>query len=253
MKEVRVWKDGKESTAIAAEERELSIKVNGEDIADLMMSPGFEREAVVGFLAGEGLIEGLDDLRGMDISGSEANVKVRGDVASKCKRYLSSDCMGGWRTRITEEGVRVESSFRVDAKDINENMKRLQRESLTWKKTGGVHSSVLVFGHDFTVIEDVSRHVALDKVIGRGLLEGADFPSSYILTTGRMPGDMVIKGARVGIPLIASRAAPIYSGIQCAREVGMTLVGFVRGEGMNIYTFPDRIILYSSPGKDNLG
>jgi formate dehydrogenase accessory protein FdhD len=241
MKKVRVWKGGKESTALVAEERELTIRVDGEDIATLMLSPGYEEECVTGFLVGEGLVTGLQDILALHVSGSEAKVKTRRGLISRCRPYLSSDCVGGWRTRVQERGTKVESSFKVGAEEISENMKRLQGGSKIWKKTGGVHSAVLVFGEDFTVIEDISRHVSLDKVIGRGLIKGADFSSSYILTTGRLPGDMVVKAARVGIPIMVSRAAPLLSGIQWAEEAGVTLVGFARGRSMNIYTFPDRI------------
>ncbi|NOZ76757.1 MAG: formate dehydrogenase accessory sulfurtransferase FdhD [Euryarchaeota archaeon] len=241
MKRVRVWKNGVETTALVAEEKELSVNLNGRTVAELLMSPGLEKEAVIGFLAGEGLIKCMDDILEIEMTDAEARVRTRTGPATGCRRYLSSDCAGGWRTRTAEEGVKVESSLRVEAGELVENMKRLHRGSRVWRETGGVHSTVHVWGRDFTIIEDVSRHVALDKAIGRGMMAGADFPNSYILTTGRLPGDMVIKLARVGIPLVASRAAPVYSGIQCALETGVTLVGFLRGERMNIYTFPDRI------------
>jgi len=90
-------------------------------------------------------------------------------------------------------------------------------------------------------MEDVGRHNAVDKVIGRGLIEGENFTRSFMISTGRLSADMVIKCARAGIPLVASKAAPLESGVLAAEMNGLTLVGFVRGYRLHVYTRPRRV------------
>lgn len=130
----------------------------------------------------------------------------------------------------------------MSSEKILEKMRELREKSRTWKKTGGVHSVALVKDENFLLVEDISRHIAVDKVIGLAVRKGVGLSESYILTSGRLPGDMVIKAARVNVPVIASRTAPLSSGVECAHKCNLTLVGFVRGNKMNIYTHPRRII-----------
>ena len=101
----------------------------------------------------------------------------------------------------------------------------------------------LVNKNEFIAIEDISRHVAVDKVIGAGALNNSDFSRSFIVYSGRMPADMLIKIARVGIPILASNAAPTSSGFSVAEQSGVTMIGFVRENRFNIYTHPQRILV----------
>jgi FdhD protein len=90
-------------------------------------------------------------------------------------------------------------------------------------------------------MEDVGRHNAVDKVIGKGLLAGVSFARSFLISTGRLSADIVVKCAMAGIPLVASKAAPLESGIVAAEMSGLTLVGFARGSRLNVYTCPERV------------
>jgi formate dehydrogenase accessory protein FdhD len=114
----------------------------------------------------------------------------------------------------------------------------------TFRKTGGVHVAAIYNGEDVEALaEDIGRHNAVDKVIGIGALNRTDFSACFLALSGRLTGDIVFKAARVGVPIVASLAAAIDSGITMARNTGLTLVGFVRGNRMNIYTFPERVCL----------
>ena len=129
----------------------------------------------------------------------------------------------------------------IDARDIIEDMEYLKEHALIWSKTASVHVAQLVY-HDKRIIrEDVSRHVAVDKVIGAAAREGYDFSQCYITYSGRMPADMLIKVIRVGIPIIISNAAPAGSGIDVALAGNITMIGFVRGDRFTIYTAPERV------------
>ncbi len=239
---VRALKDGVEGWDDVALERDVRLVVNGKTIASVKLSPGYEREFAIGYCLGEGFIREKEAIKSVEVGEAEIRVLADEGALAAYERYISSECLTGWRTRIKEEGIRVGSEARFSAEEIFKNMRRMQKQSELWRRTGGVHSAALVCGERFLLVEDVSRHVAIDKVIGLAAEAGIDFGRSYILTSGRMPGDMVIKAARVGVPLIASRTAPIFSGILAAERTGLTLIGFVRGRRMNIYTHAWRVV-----------
>ena len=241
---VRMWRNGREVLDEVARERELRMLVNGMQVALLRLSPGHERELAYGYCLGEGLIRSAGDVEEVKLDETCLHVKLRGMLAEqKLERYLSSDCISGWRSSVREERIEVSSSASFSTKQLSDWMKLMQELSLVWKSTGGVHTAMLASEGRYMLVEDVSRHIAVDKVIGMALLEGMDFGSSCLLTSGRVPGDMVVKAARAGIPVIASRTAPLFSGILSAERAGVTLVGFLRGSRMNIYTHPGRLEL----------
>ena len=112
----------------------------------------------------------------------------------------------------------------------------------SWQKTGGTHVAGIVYKNKFIVKEDVSRHVAVDKVIGYGILNNFDLNECYIIYSGRMPANMVKKLSNTDIPLLASNAAPMASGIDYGKKSNVTIVGFLRGKRFNVYTNPKRIL-----------
>jgi formate dehydrogenase accessory protein FdhD len=133
----------------------------------------------------------------------------------------------------------------VEAQVIADSVNHLNSVAETFRKTGGVHVAAICRSDGNLVVfaEDVGRHNAVDKVIGMCALNKTDFGKCFLALSGRLTGDIVLKAARVGIPIIASLAAAIDSGIALAKEVDLTLIGFVRGRRMNIYNFPERIDL----------
>jgi len=112
-----------------------------------------------------------------------------------------------------------------------------------FKATGGLHDSAVFKANGIMVAfsEDVGRHNTVDKVIGQGFLNKENFAECFMIITGRVPGDMIYKAAKVGLPIVASVAAVLNSGISSAEKANVTLVGFVRNKHMNIYTCPQRI------------
>lgn len=180
-----------------------------------------------------------------NISIEENNIRAEIDLADfdiRKELVVGLDCFGGWRTKIEFVG-KVESDYTINKDDLKEGFAKLKKAAVVWQKTGGTHVAGLVYEDNFIAIEDVSRHVAVDKVIGAAAIKKYDFSKSFIVYSGRMPADMLIKIARVGIPIIASNAAPTSSGFSVAEEARITMLGFVRGERFNIYTHPHRISL----------
>jgi FdhD protein len=123
--------------------------------------------------------------------------------------------------------------------------RELNERSGTYKETGGTHAAMLssMEGNLTIFAEDVGRHNAVDKVVGAGVLRGVDLGACVLVLTGRLSGEIVLKAARVGITVIASVAGPLESGVRIAEAVGITLVGFVRGRRMNVYSYEERIAL----------
>ena len=238
---VRVGKETLEIEEIISDDQEIKVIVNKTVIGTFSMSPSHLKEFIVGYLLGEGLLSSKDDITKLEIENK--TIKVETDLADfdlRRELVMSSDCFGGMRSKI-DLTKKVESEYNISKEMVLEASKNLRERSTVWSATGGTHIAAIVNEDNFIAIEDVSRHVAIDKVVGAAELQGIDFSNSFMFSSGRMPGDMIIKIARVGIPIIASKSAPTSSGYMVGEEANVTIIGFVRGNRFNIYTHPERI------------
>jgi len=236
--------EGKPSKVVETivNDEEIEMIINNSVSRRFSISPNSLREFTVGYLLGEGLTGSVDNINNISIEENIINAEIDlDDFDIRKELVVGSDCFGGWRTKIEFVG-KVKSDFTISKEALIEAFGKLKKEAKVWQETGGTHVAGLVYEDNFIAIEDVSRHVAVDKVIGAGALKNYDFSKSFIVYSGRMPADMLIKIARVGIPIIASNAAPTSSGFSVAEEARVTMLGFVRGERFNIYTHPHRII-----------
>jgi FdhD protein len=223
-------------------DEEIEMIINNSVSRRFSISPNSLREFTVGYLLGEGLTGSVDNINKISIEENIINAEIDlDDFDIRKELVVGSDCFGGWRTKIEFVG-KVKSDFTISKEALIEAFDKLKKEAKVWQATGGTHIAGLVYQDNFIAIEDVSRHVAVDKVIGACALKNYDFSKSFIVYSGRMPADMLIKIARVGIPIIASNAAPTSSGFSVAEEARVTMLGFVRGKRFNIYTHPHRII-----------
>ena len=224
-------------------DEEIEMTINKSVSRRFSISPNSLKEFTVGYLLGEGLTGSVDNITNISIEENVINAEIDlVDFDIRKELVVGSDCFGGWRTKIEFVG-KVKSDFKISKEALIDAFVKLKKEAKVWQETGGTHVAGLVYEDEFVAMEDVSRHVAVDKVIGAGALKNYDFSKSYIVYSGRMPADMLIKIARVGIPIIASNAAPTSSGFAVAEEARVTMLGFVRGERFNIYTHPNRIII----------
>lgn len=223
----------------------------------------------IGYCLGEGLIKDYSDIESIRLDGTNVLITTRlshdpeedmeqdgivqerkGNCQHACVCRLleyngvNSDNAGGIRSDI-ETIDPIVSDLTIDATQIIKDIKHLTDEAKVWQKTAGVHVAQLKYRDNIIIREDVSRHVAVDKVIGAAAKEGYDFSQSYISYSGRMPADMLIKVIRVGIPIIISNAAPAASGIDVARLGNITMVGFVRDSRFTVFTAPERVNLKS--------
>lgn len=224
-------------------DEEIELIINKTLSRRFSISPNSLKEFAVGYMLGEGLAVSIENITEVEIQERTINVEIDlADFDIRKELVVGSDCFGGWRRKI-ELVDEVESDYQIAKEDLFEAFNTLREKAKVWQETGGTHVAGLVSENEFIAIEDVSRHVAVDKVIGAGALNKSDFSRSFVVYSGRMPADMLIKIARVGIPILASNAAPTSSGFSVAEQSGVTMIGFVREDRFNIYTHPQRILV----------
>lgn len=219
----------------------ITLTINGEISRSLSAIEDSLKEFAVGYLFNENMVKSLDDIGEINVDGNQIHAEIDDTLLKTNETVLCSDSAGGWRSKIKTVNP-IESDFQVSAKELIARIEELKDNAEIWQATGGTHVAGIVHNGEFVVKEDVSRHVAVDKVIGYGILNDFDLSNSYVIYSGRMPADMVIKMTRVGVPVLASNAAPAHSGYKIAKKGNVTLVGFLRGQRCNIYNNQNRVI-----------
>ncbi len=230
----------------------VNISVNDNYVITLLATPEFKKELVLGWLFDEGVLQSIDEVTEIIENQDMINVKTKDPIEEEklrvvsVSRLLTTACglsASKFFNTISEVNDRyVKSNYKVKASNILQMMQTIDKGKL-FRLTGGVHVAALFEKGEFIALaEDIGRHNSVDKVIGIGILNNVNFTNSVLVSSGRQPADMVLKAVKMGIPIVASRAAPIRSGIIAAEKNGVTLVCFVREQRMNVYTHPDRIL-----------
>jgi len=233
-------------TDTVAEERPIALYVNLRHHVTLLCSPTELKELAVGHVLSEGVAKSVDEIEDVRVSLEEGACYVKlvkgtptEDETPKPKSSRVSDRAKQKTVRIRK----VESNMRVKAKTLYECVQWLNTEAKVFRKTGGTHAAAL-FTEDGAMVaffEDVGRHNAVDKVIGKAALNKIRLGRCFLVLSGRLTGEIVFKAMQTGLPLAGSLAAATDWGIAVADEAGITLAGFVRKGRMNIYTHPERI------------
>ncbi len=238
-----------------AEEVPFHLFVNSTFWATILCSPTNLKELAVGHLLSEGILKSIEEIEQVTLKEKEntcivkltPNVKVedRVRISRLHTRVIASAC--GSSSPYQYKGVtpKVESNLQVKAQVIFDSVNQLNFKAEGFRQTGGLHVAA-IYKSDGTLVslaEDVGRHNAVDKAIGMAALSKVDFGVCFVALSGRISGDVAFKAAKVGLPIVASLAAALSSGIATAEESKVTLAGFVRGKRLNIYTVPERIII----------
>lgn len=233
------WSDFNDELVV---EEHLHIILNGQKLVSIACSPEYTRELAVGYLVSEGFIRQYQDL---------STVKVphplQVEVETTCPVDLSAPgqintCMGRGSGAQVQPREYPSDSQPWSPAHLLKLIAELDASSLTFKKTGGVHSAALG-SHQGTLIryEDIGRHNAVDKVIGHAFLQQIPLYDKCLLLSGRIASEILLKIARAGFPMIVSRSAPTYKAVNRAEELGVTVVGFARGSRFNLYCHEHRI------------
>jgi FdhD protein len=260
-KDVEVLHIDREGSALRTEwtarEFPLTIMLNGEQLVTVLCSPGELPALTVGFLFSEGFIRTKEEVTGLTLDDERGIVRIRtaGDKTADeklfAKRVLTTGCgrgMAFYSYADLDRKKKVLSDLRVTPEAVLSLSRRFQGASDLYRQTHGVHSAALCDPENILVFaEDIGRHNAVDKVLGRCLLEGITVADRILITSGRISSEILFKTAGSGIPVLVSKSAPTDMGVDLARELSVTLIGFVRGGGMNVYAGQERIDLLGWP------
>lgn len=253
-KRIDLLTDAEKRTAEpVAIEAPINIYLNGKYLITLLATPRLEKELALGWLFDEGVLQSLGEIKEVTANDNDIAVTTKRPLPEErvrvlgVTRILTTACglsIGKFLRAISEAAEAfVRSDYEVEAGEIIRMLQELDDRSKLFELTGGTHASALFEkGRLVAFAEDVGRHNAIDKVVGITVQSKVDFSRCVLVSSGRQPADMVLKAARMGIPILASKASPIRSGIVAAKKTGVTLICFVRENRMNVYTYPDRIL-----------
>jgi len=252
------------ATDRAATEEPLEIRLHGRPFAVIMRTPGADRELAAGFLLAERVLRSPDDLGTIEYCADPraehpenvVNATLVGQTPETLERLLADrrqvamNASCGLCGRLTIESLAAEGpalrvAWTIGADVLIQIPDRLRAAQRVFDETGGLHAAGLFTpdGRLETMAEDVGRHNAVDKVVGRMLMHDRLPLSDFLLfVSGRTSFEIVQKAFIAGIPMVAAVSAPSTLAIDLARDCGVTLVGFLRGSGFNIYAHPERVV-----------
>lgn len=229
-----------------AQEFPVRLTVNGRELATLIASPHQLNFLVAGFLRNQGFVEVLDDILQLGVCAEfgAAQVRLRGEIPERLQPTLTSGCGTGISFNLQTGSATLPrpaaNRQRVTPAAIFTLMRELQRRAEQYRSHGGIHSAAVGDGEKLLLYaEDLGRHNTLDRIAGEALFKGIDLAGKLLVTSGRVSTEMVAKAARLGIPLIASRTSPTDMAIRMSEELGITLIGYLRGESFEVYSRPD--------------
>ena len=259
---------GESDSAISyvAMEEPLSVEINGHQVAVLMRLPGHEKELAVGFCVSEGLISDFQSVeivhhcgQGVPLPGVEAadgeesrnriQIRARPDAVTEdanleVTRLIRSGCGAVGTAELQQIDLSpVVSDLKVSVERLLRLNRVLREGQETHRLVGGVHGTALFDAQGTLIVvrEDIGRHNAVDKVIGHCLMRGIPLRDKLLVATGRASYEMVTKAVRLGIPIVATISACTSLAVQLAAEYHVTLIGYLRGKRLTVYTHPQRI------------
>ena len=226
----------------------LSLFVNNNHYSTMMMTPEDIEFLVVGYLHSEFIIDVAEDIISfeLNIENHRCDVVVKKEVDvdnSQRLNILSTACGDAKLIKMEDKDLPViQTNHKFKLEQVFNEVQIFNKESILFRETGGVHSVEVLFNNEKTLFEDIGRHNAVDKVVGYLLKNSIKRDDVYIITSGRISSDILLKVALMKISLIVSRSAPTSLAVKLANKLGVTVIGFARGSKLNIYTHQDRII-----------
>jgi FdhD protein len=258
-----IWKSQeqgfREAEDWVAVEEPLEIRVNDGNLAVVMRTPGHDLELAAGFALTEGIVAGIDAIAGLTQcrdgeGGPENTVDIRlaaeaGFEPARFRRNLMTSAACGLCGRASIEALAIQArpvpATTTVSRSVLEGLPdRMRRAQASFGRAGALHAAALfdTAGALLLCREDVGRHNAVDKVIGRRALDRAPFDTTLLLVSGRTSFEILQKAAVAGIPIVGAISGPTTLAIDTARAFNLTLVNFLRGRGMNIASVPARVV-----------
>jgi len=233
-----------------AVEKRLKVFINKREFISLYCTPSMIKELVAGLLLTEGILANkISPGQIRIVNGNEIRVDIHVDENILKENLVVSRCLCGITLHKKRKFKKINDNFSLSVETLNFIFQEFQQKSELFRLTGCFHSAAL--SDDKKIIafaEDIGRHNAVDKVIGYSIFADIPFTGKLMVVSCRISSEIISKCARWKIPIIASRAAPTDLSIDIAEKTGVTLVGFVRGDRLNVYTNTQRI----TAGRENL-
>lgn len=223
----------------------LTIFLNDQEFITLLCSPKSLKNLSIGFLYSEGIIKSASDIDSINIDEKMGYAYIKIGNVSKFakqlygKRVITTGCGKGsifYNALDSLKCKQFKNNLDIDYKKLLDIMKLFNKKSELFLETGGVHSVGLIDGDDILYFEeDIGRHNALDKIIGNCLIDNVNIEDKAIITSGRITSEIVLKCAKLGIGCIISRSAPTNLAIDTGKKLNMEIIGFARGNKLNVY------------------
>ncbi len=250
---IRIFERGKKDDLdVVVKELPLTIILNNRELVTLLCSPVDLEYLVAGVLASEGLIESKDEIRQItvDDEAGVAHVETREDKKMAGGQLFkplvaSGGGKGASSYSVSEaEGEQwVASQAIISAYEVSALVSDFLYRSSIYQATHGVHSAALCHNKGILVFhDDIGRHNAIDKVFGQCLLDDISLDDRIIITSGRISSEILLKVAKRKIPILISKAAPTNLGVRLANNLGVTIIRFIREEGINVYSHEWRVV-----------
>jgi FdhD protein len=228
------------------EEAQVCISVNGEELATFMCTPRDLEAMALGFLANEGVIDQIDDVRHMRVSKQNSCVDVWLRDASRelpQRRIITAGCGGGVTfDDLSQRYEPLQSDVVATPKQLADLMRQMQLGADLYQRARGIHTAVLATPHQpLLQVEDIGRHNCLDKLRGLALQQGIDTRDKILMSSGRISSEMINKARRLGTAIVCSRTSPTSLSVALADAWHITVVAYLRQARMRVYTHPERL------------
>jgi len=238
-----------EETFIIAE-RPVTLFLNDQEVVTLLVTPENLKELAVGFMLSEGWLredKPLDRIEVDPRGDVRVRVKYRNPLTEKLflRRTITSGCGRGtifYNVLDSLGAKKIRSSAKISQEKVLHLMQELNRRSVLYRKSGSVHGAALAERHGILFLcEDIGRHNAVDKVLGAAFLQGFSLAGKILLTSGRVSSEILVKAIKRRIPFLFSYSGPTDLAVDMARQMGITLIGYVRGNRMRVYSHGERV------------
>lgn len=233
---------------IVVREDRVSLIVNGVRLISTIMLLEDLEAYCVGFLNNEGIINELGDI--FDLRIKDLNIYVQAKINKKnldnfmTERTLTPGGGIGISANINgENAIKMKPNFNIPMSYIHHCFDIFNSNTPLFNSTGCTHKIMIFSNEELIISQDIGRHNALDKAIGKAMLKGVDTKKSLLISSGRLSNEMVIKAAMANIPIICSKAATTFLAIKSAVKIGITLIAFYRNNACNIYSHVNRVDL----------
>lgn len=252
--EIIKYKNGKSIGEIKdtlVREIKLEIYINGDKIGALMATPTDQEALAIGYLMSENIIMSPKDIQNIKLENDGMQVYIDAKINTQSLKSLNSEavvisgCGRSLTANIDPKAIEakvITNPVKIKPEVIFKQMGTFYTQCELYEQTGCVHTAKLYIDENsFFIGEDIAQHNTIDKAVGKAQLSGANLDNSFLMVSGRLSSEMVAKAVMHQIPILVSRTASTCLGVMIARKFNLTLIGFARGENMNIYSGSTRL------------